>query len=148
MPTCPKCHTPDSLFYHNTSHCIPCIKARYHKGRDRMRAAKLERGSCMDCGLAVTPETHLAFEWDHRVQADKRFGISQMATCSNETFYAEVDKCDLLCVLHHRLRTIRRLETGETTFKSPRGRPRKISPTRPETLREEEQQASPCNTAS
>lgn len=125
MPTCPKCHTPESLFYHNTRECIPCVKARYRTGKARELDAKMKRETCADCDLAVTPETHLAFEWDHREQCHKKFSVSQMATCSNETFYKEIEKCDLVCVLHHRLRSIRRLHSGETTFKSPRGRPRK-----------------------
>jgi hypothetical protein len=128
MPTCPKCHVADSIFYHNTRQCVPCIKSNYRNGKARELVSKMERGKCMDCDMLVTPETHLAFEWDHREQCHKKFSVSQMATCANKTFHEEIAKCDLVCVLHHRLRSIRRLNTGETLFKTPRGRPRKSHP--------------------
>lgn len=128
MPTCRTCSSVDATFYHNTSACVNCVKKRYRTGKNRELLAKMERVKCMDCPMPVTPETHLAFEWDHREQCLKKFSVSQMATCSNETFFKEIDKCDLVCVLHHRLRSIRRLNSGETKFKSPRGRPRKLQP--------------------
>lgn len=130
MPTCRTCSTVDAVFYHNASACVSCVKKRYRTGKGRELAAKMSRVKCMDCDLVVTPETHLAFEWDHREQKDKKFSVCQMATCSNETFYKEIDKCDLVCVLHHRLRSIHRLNNGMTVFKSPRGRPRKLHPDR------------------
>lgn len=128
MPTCRACSTVDATFYHNATSCISCVKKRYRTGKGRELAAKIARVKCMDCEMPVTPETHLAFEWDHREQSLKKFSVSQMATCSNETFYKEIDKCDLVCVLHHRLRSIQRLNNGMTQFKSPRGRPRKLHP--------------------
>lgn len=84
-----------------------------------IEAEKLRRGACLDCGLAVTPDTFVIFDFDHRDPSAKRSGVNRTAP-----YYlvAEMAKCDLRCANCHRLKTSRMKEFG----------PRKV-PLRPAT---------------
>lgn len=117
MSACPACGTTDPLAFYETSgsrYCKECRRERY--GGARYRTAKLARGACADCGLAVTPETLCMFDLDHR--ETKHFNVSQMYSAPDEVFYRELAKCDLVCANDHRLRTKARGYVGA-------GRPRK-----------------------
>jgi hypothetical protein len=86
---------------------------------------KLRRGSCMTCGLVVTVDNLVAFDFDHRDPATKRRrGVSGASTHYIE---AEMAKCDLLCANCHRIKTWREkdiltargdvsIELGDTLF--------------------------------
>jgi hypothetical protein len=66
---------------------------------------KLLRGACLVCGLAVTVDNLVAFDFDHRDPATKRGrGVSGSSTHYIE---AEMAKCDLLCANCHRIKTWR-----------------------------------------
>lgn len=124
MKICKGCGTDDpSLFYetHGTRWCRSCFAQKYVvPGRERLLQAKLAREECMDCGLKVTPDTGVCFDWDHTGD-NKEFNVSQMLTCSLATFVTEISKCELVCANCHRLRTKSR---GRRWAKG--GRPRKI----------------------
>lgn len=67
---------------------------RYHK---RMEEAKARLGGkCAVCGF-IGP--HL--EFDHKDAKDKLFTISQLWSLSEKIFWAEIEKCQLLCGEHH-----------------------------------------------
>lgn len=73
-------------------------------------AQKYARGACLDCGLQVTPENYVAFDWDHRDPSTKRFDIPNGVTKAGvglDELQAEIDKCDLRCSNCHRIRTWR-----------------------------------------
>lgn len=45
---------------------------------------------------------HYHYDFHHRDEAQKKFGLANVANKSWDIIRAELDKCDLLCVLCHR----------------------------------------------
>lgn len=62
---------------------------------------KLKSG-CIDCGYNKNP---IALDFDHI--KNKRAGLSQLARrcVSLETIKKEIDKCEIVCAICHRIRT-------------------------------------------
>jgi hypothetical protein len=86
------------------------------KGRIAIIEEKLRRGSCMDCGLEVTRDNYICFDFDHRDPAEKSFAVSQKSRdVSEAVLNAEFAKCDLVCSNCHRLRTHLQIKTGVLT---------------------------------
>lgn len=85
----------------------PQWKRQYRmKLRARVREAKIAHGGCVDCGLSITPDNFVVFDFDHRDPSVKRSKVDGLV--GNEswsTLQAEMDKCDLRCANCHRLRT-------------------------------------------
>jgi hypothetical protein len=77
---------------------------------------KLKRGSCVDCGLAVTTKNFHVFHFDHRPGTDKLRGLCEMArwvpSITIQRF--EMAKCDLRCANCHRIVTIDRMNPEES----------------------------------
>lgn len=59
---------------------------------------------CMDCSVTLPPE---AMDFDH-VQKGKVVGIAQMWSWSRDKVLIEVAKCELVCCICHRIRTMQR----------------------------------------
>jgi hypothetical protein len=108
MKPCKGCGTEDPSNFYETQGsrwCRPCFGLRYvAPGRERLLQAKLARGSCVDCGLPVTAENAVCFDFDH-IGDDKRFNVSKMMTCAESTFRTEIAKCEMVCSNDHRIRT-------------------------------------------
>ena len=87
-------------------------------------AEKLRRGCCLACERAVTPETTVAFDFDHRDPVTKMKGEDTLARDQGgvgglvgnhvkraslgkikDVLDAEMDKCDLLCTNCHKRKT-------------------------------------------
>jgi hypothetical protein len=86
------------------------------KGRTAVIEEKLRRGSCMDCGLAVTRDNYFCFDFDHRNPAEKAFTISsKRKDVAESVLQAEFAKCDLVCANCHRIRTHVQFKTGVLT---------------------------------
>lgn len=73
-------------------------------------AEKLRRGKCSnpDCplnGWAVTPDNASAFDFDHRDRSKKRDIVGRVR--GRAGVVEEMAKCDLLCAVCHRLKTLR-----------------------------------------
>ena len=128
MKSCKNCSTANPTDFYETQgtrYCKKCFQIKYFvPGRSRLLAAKLERGECKDCGLKVTPDNAVMFDFDHT--HDKKRAVSNMTTAPNKTFEEEISKCDLVCSNHHRLRTKARGRTWTTP-----GRPRRDRPPTP-----------------
>ena len=98
--------------YHKAwyQHNKPAIRASRRKstallrGRLAARNADLKSGPCMDCGRTFPP---CAMDWDHRDPGIKRMTITQMVSAGLgfDTIMAEINKCDLVCAVCHRIRT-------------------------------------------
>jgi len=63
---------------------------------------KLASG-CVDCPPG-TPWPACALDFDH-VRGVKLFNLAQVGNRSLDTFVTEVDKCEVVCANHHRMRT-------------------------------------------
>lgn len=129
MRTCRLCPASNpNDFYETQSHrlCKACFKTTYYApGRERLLQSKLDRGECTDCGVKVTPENAVMFDYDHR--NEKTENLSRMSYAPAEAFQAELEKCDLTCANCHRLRTQAR---GYAHIRKG-GRPRKPQAHRP-----------------
>ncbi len=65
----------------------------------------IRSGPCLDCDRLFDP---VAMDLDHRPGAGKLFGLSQgvgRKGITREMFWAELEKCDLVCACCHRIRT-------------------------------------------
>lgn len=71
----------------------------------------LKEGSpCTDCKGDFPP---YCMEYDH-VRGEKRFNLGKMANHKREAVLAEIQKCDLVCVNCHRVRTQTRKGSSKT----------------------------------
>lgn len=118
---CTTCgETEPRYFNRKISECTQCIsKAAYakmkpviEKGKARNVAARIKRGECHYCKTAVTEENALSFDWDHRDPTEKATGVSKMNRKSDEEFFAEIAKCDLVCRNCHIIRTQKQFTEG------------------------------------
>jgi len=68
----------------------------------KREAVKLKGGICIRCGWSGNIA---AFHFHHRDPSQKEFGLSSAITTNWEKYWAEVEKCDLLCanchMIHH-----------------------------------------------
>jgi hypothetical protein len=84
--------------------------------RGLVKDEKLRRGHCCDCGMIVTFDNTYCFDFDHRDPTLKTFAVSsRLDSARLETLKAEMDKCDLVCAICHRHRTMRQFRTGILT---------------------------------
>jgi len=89
------------------------LRRKQHLSRVRQLviAEKLRRGKCEwpeGCPLPnPTLETLHAFDFDHRNPDEKKYALSKIRAQSEMDVLREMDKCDLLCAYHHRIRTQR-----------------------------------------
>jgi hypothetical protein len=102
-----KCTQCNSVKDYNTN-----IKPIIEKGKERNLNAKIKRGSCMDCKLLIDDKNESMFEWDHKNPSEKTFAISRMHARKDDLYYAEIEKCDLVCSNCHSLRTKKHWENN------------------------------------
>ncbi|AEK06668.1 hypothetical protein PBI_SEBATA_227 [Mycobacterium phage Sebata] len=92
--------------------CAQCLKKSASKSvvniRRRHKVILIEEagGACLDCGKKYAP---FLMDFDHL--GDKEFGIAAMNT-SLARKREEAAKCDLVCVICHRIRTHKRQCSG------------------------------------
>lgn len=79
------------------------IKNR-QRPRELVKAEKLRRGECLDCGLKCDNHNYVCFDFDHRNPNEKLFALSEARNGTDATLN-ELTKCDLVCANCHRLRT-------------------------------------------
>lgn len=80
--------------------------------KDFCNSEKEKRGCCNGCKIPVRGRPHM-FDFDHLPEFKKIMEISRMRTqskYSNDDLMAEMNKCQLLCALCHRLTTWKRWE--------------------------------------
>ena len=74
------------------------MRKRYHNKRNE--AIEKLGGKCVYCG----DNTQLQF--DHIKPEDKLYEIGSLSSISEEKFLKEIEKCQLLCIKCHQLKTI------------------------------------------
>ncbi len=89
------------------------MATKQERDRNRREAIKqyvqeLKKQPCADCGIAY-PDCIAIMEFDH-VRGKKVASINSLIKqrASLETIKKEIAKCDLVCCLHHRMRTEKR----------------------------------------
>lgn len=112
---CLKCNeTNPKYFNRKLTECTPCMSKEFYsttltqkvdEGKERNIKARLDRVHCADCKTTVTRETAQMFDWDHRDPTEKSYAISRMNCRSDDLFFAEIAKCDLVCKMCHVNRT-------------------------------------------
>lgn len=75
---------------------------RRHYLRRVQVLAKLKARPCMDCGRV---DHFSLMDFDHRPRTKKGACVAKLMMNSFEKMLAEMDKCDLVCVRCHRIRT-------------------------------------------
>lgn len=102
------------------TYCKPCRSDLDHQRYVRRHAAAPRRQSgrqlrtrewlidlktgraCTDCGRTYPPA---AMQWDHLPGRVKLGDVSALCTLSRELILAEIEKCELVCVNCHTMRT-------------------------------------------
>ena len=80
-------------------------RARVAHRRNIIIQKKLEVGACEVCGLVVTKENFMCFDWNHIDPTNKAFIVSRARYTSIDNILTEIAKCNLLCAICHRLHT-------------------------------------------
>ena len=120
---CIRCHrikTFDEKYYltvnDNISDKKYTIMARERriKIRKHVNEQKMDIGECLHCGIAVTPNTTIAFDFDHIHPKAKDYGICKLINSgySMKVIQNEIKKCMLLCCSCHHLKTNYGLKVG------------------------------------
>lgn len=76
------------------------------KQRRRLQAITMLENRCVVC------ESKDKLEFDHKDPTTKTFNISANLNCSNDRFWKEVEKCQLLCRKHHLDKTANERKAG------------------------------------
>jgi hypothetical protein len=100
------CKKLDKEFSKGETRCRMCENERvYERGRENMRrlaALKEERG-CADCPPG-TVWPYYVLDFDH-VRGEKSFNLGHCKSRSWLVILREVEKCEVVCSNHHRVRT-------------------------------------------
>ncbi len=106
---CIKCNQPKPLIDFlkiGSNICKTCLyeyQSRRWTERKKWAIAYLG-GKCVDCGY----DKHwVAFDFHHRDPEAKEFDWSKLKLRSKDIMIAELDKCDLLCCICHRIRHLK-----------------------------------------
>lgn len=78
----------------------------FERNKELVRAEKLKRGQCADCGVVINERTIVFIDFDHRDPAQKAFTISREGKwAAMSDLINEMAKCDAVCRNCHALRT-------------------------------------------
>lgn len=89
--------------------CKECNKKKYNKNRNEKGLKEkynllLEKGGkCANCGLEVTLNNTVVFDFHHLDENTKTFSITTSRSIKKEDLYTEIKKCIILCSNCHRL---------------------------------------------
>ena len=110
-PRCTCCHAVVTKQRHDLKREQEGRKQRITRKRRQLRInrVKLNMKECLHCKLKVSPDTCVAFDFDHRDEETKKINISQSMRDSKAVFEhffkTEIPKCDLLCKNCHHIKT-------------------------------------------
>ena len=103
--------------------CVLCHRNRTHnrqphRGSSKQSVARargrefvngLKREPCVDCGGRFNP---WQMDYDHKPGTIKVADVSKLVGCSEKHILAEIAKCELVCVVCHKMRTHGRYDYG------------------------------------
>lgn len=114
--SCCKKEKPKEEFYTRSrnksniqSICKECNKKKYNKNRNEKALKEkydlllLKGGKCSNCGLEVTLDNTVVFDFHHLDENTKTFSITTSRNTKKEDLYTEIEKCTILCANCHRL---------------------------------------------
>ncbi len=110
------------------SSCPPCllkvsINTRKYHNENKVFIRKLKEKPCEECGQSFE---WFMMDWDHADPDEKIAQVSFSFRWSRKRILNEIQKCHLLCVGCHRLRTISSVVTGTKQTKHRAARLRNI----------------------
>lgn len=79
-----------------------------------LNAVKLDL-QCQDCPPTVVQTDPVTLEFDH-VRGDKERSVGGWTSWAG--MLAELDKCEVVCAIHHRIRTADRRNVGRSVYRS------------------------------
>jgi hypothetical protein len=83
----------------NSQNVMTAARNRRDSNRVFIDNYKVERG-CQRCGYNASP---IGLDFHHRNPAEKDFNITKVSKYSRERLLQEIEKCDVLCAICHRL---------------------------------------------
>lgn len=83
----------------NSQSVMAAQRTRRERNREFIDAYKVEQG-CQRCGYNASP---IGLDFHHRNPAEKDFNITKVSKYSRERLLQEIEKCDVLCAICHRL---------------------------------------------
>lgn len=86
--------------------CMSCEnKAKRDKNRERRISAFKHFGEkCADCGIKSSSKNYIIFDFHHLDPKKKEFKFNRSNSVSDKRYWAEINKCVMLCSNCHRLR--------------------------------------------
>jgi hypothetical protein len=81
-------------------------RQRRERNRKLVQQYKVDHG-CADCGYN---EHHAGLEFDH-INNDKVYNVARLMG-QEKALWAEIAKCEVVCGIHHGIRTWNRLKLG------------------------------------
>ena len=110
---CKDCSRRSKAEWYQRNRGITGLRRNEHRNRLRKIVIDAKSIPCMDCGGVFH---HSLMDFDHRDSETKIAGLSEL-TAGGRPFAmvrAEIDKCDAVCCMCHRVRTWNRLHPEET----------------------------------
>jgi len=110
----------NKFYFSNNRYSIYCKKCVNYNGllkrrdnADIVDNEKLKIGNCKLCDKKATKETLCCFDFDHLDQKTKKYNVSDLrllATVDKKIIMDEIAKCQLLCCICHKKKTIKQLK--------------------------------------
>ena len=92
--------------WRNRKRCQPC-QVKIHRIAMKVRAVQLLGGKCVKCGWTTQTIAEMtAFDFHHKHSKD--FALSTAFNKKWESVVSEIEKCELLCAVCHRIHHVTR----------------------------------------
>lgn len=115
--SCKECQTRYNREWFRRNKQAQTARVKANTERYRQEARDLIRDAknvpCADCGRSYH---WFAMDFDHRLDKEIDVSAAVRKCWTVERIKTEITKCDVVCATCHRLRTVRRIESGETTW--------------------------------
>jgi len=100
-----------------------CVSTKRSYAKKSEYFKEQKRKPCMDCGLCFPS---CCMDFDHRDPSTKNHHVGHLIMRKTELMAAEIEKCDLVCAVCHRIRTHNRKHPDQQIVN-----PHSVRPARP-----------------